>query len=52
MREFNLFISHSWNYSNSYNCLVELLKNAPYFSYKDYSVPKDNPLSIYNLNFS
>lgn len=51
MREFNLFISHSWNYSNSYTCLVELLKNAPYFSYKDYSVPKDNPLPIYNKEY-
>ncbi len=45
---YNLFISHSWNYSNTYDDLVRLLNNKPYFSYKNYSVPKNDP--IHNTN--
>lgn len=41
---YNLFISHSWNYSNTYDDLVRLLNNKPYFSYKNYSVPKNDPI--------
>lgn len=41
---YNLFISHSWNYSNAYNDLVRLLNSKPYFNYKNYSVPKDDPI--------
>lgn len=43
---YNLFISHSWNYSNAYEGLTKLLDNASYFCYKNYSVPKDDPLTI------
>lgn len=43
---YNLFISHSWNYSNAYERLTNLLNNAPYFYYKNYSVSKDDPLII------
>lgn len=48
---YNLFISHSWNYSDSYDCLVSLLDNAAYFSYRNYSVPKDDPLTIRNPSY-
>lgn len=41
---YNLFISHSWTYSDSYNSLIKLLDNDPFFQYKNYSVPKDNPI--------
>lgn len=41
---YNLFISHSWTYSNQYDSLVELLDNAIYFSYRNYSVPKNDPI--------
>ena len=41
---YNLFISHSWAYSDAYLKLVSLLNNAPNFSYKNYSVPKDDPI--------
>ena len=41
---YNLFISHSWAYSDAYQKLVSLLNNAPNFSYKNYSVPKDDPI--------
>lgn len=45
---YNLFISHSWTYSNAYEKLVELLDNASNFTYRNYSVPKDDP--IHNAN--
>lgn len=48
---YNIFISHSWNYGDAYEKLLALLNAAPYFSYKDYSVPKDDPLRIYNTTY-
>ena len=45
---YNIFISHSWSYGDQYNSLVGLLNSNPYFSYKNYSVPKDDP--IHNAN--
>lgn len=44
MKTYNLFISHSWAYSNTYNGLVNLLRARPYFRYRDCSVPKHDPL--------
>lgn len=41
---YNLFISHSWSYSNQYEGLVGLLDKANGFVYKNYSVPKDDPV--------
>lgn len=41
---YNIFISHSWTYSDAYDKLVGLLNTRPYFSYKNYSVPKDDPI--------
>ena len=41
---YHLFISHSWNYSNTYNDLIRLLDSKAYFSYKNYSVPKNDPI--------
>ncbi|MGP1577162.1 MAG: TIR domain-containing protein [Treponema sp.] len=41
---YNLFISHSWNYENHYNNLVDLLDKKEGFEYKNYSVPKDDPI--------
>jgi len=42
--DYNLFISHSWSYSDAYDKLVELLEKKPYFSFKNYSVPFDDPI--------
>ena len=44
MRTHNLFISHSWAYSGSYERLVELLDSRSYFAYRNYSVPRDDPI--------
>lgn len=41
---YNLFISHSWAYSDTYECLINLLKAAPYFSFRNYSVPQNDPI--------
>lgn len=41
---YDLFISHSWAYSDAYEKLVGLLDKDPAFSYRNYSVPKDDPL--------
>ncbi len=40
----NLFISHSWAYGDAYDKLVEMLDAAPNFEYRNYSVPKDDPI--------
>lgn len=41
---YNLFISHSWTYSDAYEKLVNMLNAKSYFFYKNYSVPKDDPI--------
>ena len=42
----SLFISHSWHYNESYEQLKKLLNDRGYFSFRDYSVPKDDPIEI------
>jgi len=44
VKTYNLFISHSWTHSDAYERLVEMLRQRPYFSFKNYSVPKDDPI--------
>lgn len=44
MATYNLFISHSWAYSDAYEKLVKLLDGANRFDYRNYSVPKDDPI--------
>lgn len=41
---YNLFISHSWAYSDAYEKLINLLNANPYFNYKNYSVPRNDPI--------
>ena len=40
----SLFISHSWSYGDTYEKLVSLLNAASNFVYKNYSVPKNDPV--------
>lgn len=44
MKQYSIFISHSWAYSDAYDKLIKLLDADPRFNYKDYSVPKDDPI--------
>jgi len=43
-KTYNLFISHSWTYPNAYESLCNLLNKASDFCYRNYSVPKDDPI--------
>ncbi len=47
---YNLFISHSWAYNDEYEKLVRMLNDKPYFYYKNYSVPKNDP--IHNASYT
>lgn len=44
MKTYNVFISHSWTYSDAYDKLIKMLDSDPRFSYRNYSVPKDSPI--------
>lgn len=44
MRTHHLFISHSWTYGSQYERLVNLLRARSYFEFKNYSVPRDDPI--------
>lgn len=48
MRTYNLFISHSWAYEDAYDRLVNLLNQDSSFHFRNYSVPKNDP--IHNAN--
>lgn len=43
MSTYNVFISHAWRYHDDYDRLVKLLNSAPYFSWRNYSVPRHDP---------
>lgn len=40
----NLFISHSWNYTDAYKKLVSMLEADPKFKFRNYSVPRNSPI--------
>lgn len=42
-KTFNLFISHSWAYSDAYEKLISMLDKGK-IEYKNYSIPKDDPV--------
>ncbi|WP_227376266.1 TIR domain-containing protein [Haladaptatus halobius] len=42
--EYRLFISHSWSYSDEYERMVDLLDNANYLKYKNYSIPSEKEI--------
>ena len=44
MITYNLFVSHSWAYGDAYDRLLSLLESKPRFYFKNYSVPRDNPI--------
>ena len=43
-KTYNIFISHSWSYGDAYEKLTGMLDEASGFMYKNYSVPKDDPI--------
>ena len=44
LKNYRLFISHAWKYGDEYQRLVDLLNEADYFYWTNYSAPSDNPL--------
>lgn len=44
LKTYDLFISHAWTYSEDYLKLENLLKAAPLFAWRNYSVPMHDPL--------
>lgn len=46
LKTYDIFISHAWKYGDDYIRLTNLLKQAPYFYYRNYSAPEDKPLAL------
>lgn len=44
LKNYRLFISHSWAYGDAYEKLVKFFKEYPNFKWSNYSVPKDDPV--------
>jgi hypothetical protein len=44
LKTYDLFLSHAWKYNYDYHRLENLLKNAPLFKWRNYSVPEHDPL--------
>lgn len=44
LKTYDIFISHAWKYGDEYNRLINLLDDAPYFYYRNYSAPSQKPL--------
>lgn len=44
LKNYRLFISHSWTYSDAYEKLTDLLAEYQLFQWSNYSVPKDDPI--------
>ena len=45
-RTYHIFISHAWTADSDYKGVIDLLNKDSTFKYKNYSVPKSNPLEI------
>ena len=43
-KTYDIFISHSWAYGDHYKRLINFFDEYPYFDYRNYSVPKDDPI--------
>jgi hypothetical protein len=48
LRQYRVFISHAWSYTDDYTRLVRLLDQAPNFDYSNYSVPRADPIDLNN----
>ncbi len=44
LKTYDLFISHPWSYNSEYYPLVDLLRQAPNFKWRNYSVPEHDPV--------
>jgi hypothetical protein len=44
LKTYDLFISHSWAYGDAYDKLIKFFNEASNFDYRNYSVPKNDPI--------
>ena len=44
LKIYGVFISHAWRYSSDYYHLVDLINSAPNFRWRNYSVPRHDPV--------
>jgi hypothetical protein len=44
LKTYDLFLSHSWRYNEDYYRLEEMLNNASFFKWRNYSVPEHDPV--------
>ena len=44
MKNYHIFISHSWSYDSHYYNLTNLLRQASYFEFSDFSIPENDPV--------
>ena len=44
LKNYRVFISHAWSYSDDYYRIVDMLNKAPNFKWSNYSVPEHDPL--------
>ncbi|MCK6601610.1 MAG: TIR domain-containing protein [Bacteroidetes bacterium] len=44
LKTYDLFLSHAWRYNDDYYRLEKMLKEAPLFKWRNYSVPVHDPL--------
>jgi hypothetical protein len=45
LRNYNVFISHAWEYNADYYRIEDWLNDAPHFSWTNLSVPEHDPIS-------
>jgi len=46
LKTYDVFISHAWNYHDDYYRVEKFLNDAPLFRWRNYSVPKHDPLQL------
>ena len=46
LRDYHIFISHSWDYNEHYRTVCDWLDEATYLEWTNYSVPIERPLDV------
>lgn len=45
-KQYNIFVSHSWEYDEHYERIVDFLNEVPSLEWQNHSVPSTSPLSV------
>ncbi len=49
-RQYQIFVSHSWNYDEHRDRIKQFLNDEPQLTYRDFSVPEHDPLEFEDRN--